>query len=69
MMISQLAFAEVAKIHFINGYDKDAKAQEAFNRISNELGGAAYANAFKAPSFNDYAEAIEAIDDEPFAVY
>jgi len=69
MMMSQLALTEVVKIHFINGYDKDAKAQEAFNRVRNELNGAPYANAYEAPSFNDYAEAVEAIDDEPFAVY
>jgi hypothetical protein len=60
---------EVSKIHYANGYDNDAKAQEAFNRVSNELGAAAWADAFSAPSFDDYAEAIDAIDDEPFVSY
>jgi len=69
MMISQMPYAEMAKIHFANGYDSDAKAHEAFNRVGNELGGAAWADAFKAPSFEDYAEAVEMIDDEPFVIY
>jgi hypothetical protein len=69
MMMSQLALKEAVKIHAINGYDKDPKAQEAFAKVIDELDNAPYANVFKAPSFNDYADAIEAIDDEPFAVY
>jgi hypothetical protein len=68
-MIIDFTFSEVAKIHYANGYDKDPKAHEIFNRLSNELGGAAYAIAYKAPSFGDYAEAINEIDDEPFMVY
>lgn len=69
MMMSQFSYAEACKIHFANGYDKDPKANEAFNRVGNEVGGAAWADVFKAPSFDDYAEAVEAIDDEPFMVY
>lgn len=52
------SFDFVSKVHYANGYDKLPKAQEAFNRVSNELGAAPYANAYEAPSFEDYAEAI-----------
>jgi hypothetical protein len=31
--------------------------------------GVSWANVFNAPSFNDYADAVCAIDDEPFMVY
>ena len=68
-MIVEFNFKEVAAIHFANGYDKDPKAHEAFNRVSNELNGAAWAIAYKARSFEDYAEAVMAIDVEPFMVY
>lgn len=68
-MMSQFPYKEAYKIHVLNGYDKDPRANEAFNRVANEVGGAAWADVFKAASFDDYAEAVEAIDDEPFAVY
>lgn len=61
-------FAEAAKIHYANGYDKDPKANEAFNRLSNEVNAAAFANVLGAKSFDDYADAICEIDDEPFSL-
>ena len=69
MNVMKFNLIEVSKIHYANGYDKDANANEAFIRVCNELGGASWANAFSAPSFGDYADAVEAIDDEPFMVY
>lgn len=69
MQFMEFNLVEVAKIHFANGYDKDGKAHEAFNRVCNELGGASWANAFSAQSWGDYADAVEAIDDEPFVSY
>lgn len=69
MNMSKCAYAEMCKIHFYNGYDKDPKAHEAFLRVGNEVGGAAWADVFQAPSFDDYADAVEMIDDEPFAIY
>jgi len=69
MQFMEFNLIEVSKIHYANGYDKDAKAQEAFNRVCNELGAAAWADAFSAPSFDDYADAVDAIDDEPFVNY
>jgi hypothetical protein len=69
MQFMEFNLVEVAKIHFANGYDKDGKAHEAFNRVCNELGGASWADAFSAPSWGNYADAVEAIDDEPFVSY
>lgn len=69
MQFMEFNLVEVAKIHFANGYDKDGKAHEAFNRVCNELGGASWADAFSAQSWGDYADAVEAIDDEPFVSY
>jgi len=68
MMMSEMPFKDMVKIHLINGYNKDPKAQEAFNRVSNEVMGASWANVFNAPSFDDYADAVCAIDDEPFMI-
>lgn len=67
-MMSELPYKDAYKIHVLNGYDKDPKANEAFNRVANEVMGASWANVFNAPSFDDYADAVCAIDDEPFAV-
>lgn len=62
MSIIQFTYGEVCKIHFANGYDKHPKAQEALNRLGNELGGAAWANAYNAKSFEDYSDVICEID-------
>ncbi len=69
MQVKQFNLVEVQKIHFANGYDLDPKAHGAFNRVCNELGGAAWANAYNAPSWDAYADAVCEIDDEPFMEY
>lgn len=68
-MVIEINFKEVAAIHYANGYDKDPKAQHWFNLVSNDLGGAAWANAYNSQHWDDYADAVMEIDDEPFAVY
>jgi hypothetical protein len=69
MKFMEFNLVEVQKIHFANGYDKDPKAHGAFNRVCNELGGAAWADAYSAPSWDAYADAVCEIDDEPFMEY
>jgi hypothetical protein len=69
MKFMEFSLVEVQKIHFANGYNKDPKAHEAFNRICNESGGAAWADAKSAPSWDAYADAVCEIDDEPFMEY
>lgn len=69
MKFMEFNLVEVQKIHFALGYDKDPKAHEAFNRVCNELGGAAWADACSAPSWPAYADAVCEIDDEPFMEY
>lgn len=69
MKFMEFNLVEVQKIHFALGYDKDPKAHEAFNRVCNELRSAAWANAYSAPSWPDYADAVCEIDDEPFMEY
>lgn len=69
MQLMQFNLGEAAKIHFAIGYDKDPKAREAFNRVCNELGSVSWANAYNAPSWPDYADAVCEIDDEPFMEY
>ena len=76
MQVMQFNLVEVQKIHFANGYDKDPKAHGAFNQICNELAsslthweGPHWANAYDAPSWDAYADAVCEIDDEPFMEY
>ena len=54
-----ITFKEFTDIHFANDYDKIPMAAHLYNLISNELNAAAWANVIKAPSFEDYCEAIE----------
>ena len=58
-----LTFKEVADIHNAMNYGSNPKVQEAFNRLCNEVQGAAYANVYNAPSYGDYTDAIEEMDD------
>jgi len=57
-----MSFKDFCGIHFANGYDKNAAANELFARVGNEVGGATWADVTKAPSFADYCDAIELLD-------
>ena len=57
-----MSFKDFCGIHFANGYNNDAAANELFALVGNEVGGAAYADVTKAPSFADYCDAIETLD-------
>ena len=69
MQVMQFNLGEVEKIHFANGYDKDPKANKAFKQICKEMRWEAQVDAYSAPSWPDYADAVCEIDDEPFMEY
>ena len=61
-MVLTIKFKDFQAIHFANGYDLCPNASQLFKRIAAEIKEAPFADVNKAPSFENYCDAVLELD-------